>query len=756
MNHSKKFTGGELKKISLPVTGMTCASCVARVERSISKVPGVKNVSVNLATEKATLEVDDELIDLGIIQKEVENAGYQIDLTTLINKNNSVDSGNPTNMQNEYAYSLKKDFITAIIFSFPVFLLNLGIMIPALSHYIPLGQDYINKISFLLTIPVVFISGGRFYKIFWNNLKHFTADMNSLVAIGTGSAFIYSTFVTLFPELLLEQSSPPHAYFETTVVIITLILAGRMLEHRAKSATGKAIEKLKQLKPEKVFIKRNGEEIEIEAEELRTGDIVIVKPGMVVPADGVIITGSSFTDESMMTGESMPVEKNAGSVVAGGTINKTGYFEFRVTAAGENSLLGKIIKLVEEAQGSKAPIQALADKVASVFVPAVILIALGTFLYWLFITGDNSFQTALINFVAVLIIACPCALGLATPTAIMVATGKGAQNGILIKDGETLELAHKITTVLFDKTGTLTEGKPKVTQVISLNGSRDDLIMKAASLEKKSEHPVAKAIIEFAQNEGISLPEPESFQSLTGTGIKGILNSCEILIGNEKLMIENDLKPDVAEFGISENVSVNRIYIAENKKISGLILVEDKLKPEASEAILKLKEMGIKTIMLTGDNHHAAKKIAEQTGVDEFIAGVLPDEKASIVKSYKKSDEIVAMVGDGINDAPALAMSDVGISLGTGTDIAIESGKIILINGDLSGVADTIRLSERTIKIIRQNLFWAFVYNVIGIPLAVAGMLNPIFAALAMSFSSVSVVTNSLRLRKFKSSKPGL
>jgi len=737
------------QKISAPVTGMTCASCVARVEKSISKIEGIKNVSVNLATEKATFEIDDNLSSLTQVEKAIEDAGYKIDFSSL-NKKNSA-STIQSDIKSDFDSELKKDFLLAISLTVPIFILSMGMMWEGIHNLIPLSQDVINKILLLLTIPVVFISGKRFYKIFWKNLLHLTADMNSLVAIGTGAAFIYSTLLTLFPELISNSSVASHVYFETTAVIITLILMGRWLESRAKSKTGIAIKKLIELKPQTVIVKRNNLELEISLDELQTGNIVIIKPGGKIPADGKVSRGYSTVDESMITGESMPIEKNVGSKVIGGTINKTGNFEFEVTAIGDNSILGQIIKMVEEAQGSKAPIQKLADKIAAVFVPVIILISILTFAGWLFFS-DAGFSAALINFVAVLIIACPCALGLATPTAIIVGTGRGAQKGILIKNAESLELAHKIDTIVFDKTGTITTGKPVVSSVFTNSIEESELLKFTVSLEQKSEHPIAQAIVSYANENGINFENVESFESLSGTGLKGRVNGNEIRVGNQALMDNYSIDTKAFEKNIDELSQGGKtlVFVAINKQLKGLIAIEDEIKNNSKEVVTQLKAMNLKTVLLTGDNIRTAKAIVENVGFDEYQAEVLPGEKLAVISEYQSKGKIVAMVGDGINDAPALTQSDVGIAMGTGTDVAIESGDIVLMSGDLNGVVNAIKLSRQTLKTIKQNLFWAFIYNIIGVPLAAFGLLNPMIAALAMSFSSVSVVTNSLRLKRKK------
>jgi Cu+-exporting ATPase len=732
-------------KISLPVEGMTCASCSARVERTIKKLDGIKNVNVNLATEKASFEYDSSVIELSKVEKAVADAGYKLDLSVL-KKESKPEKGN------DYLEKVKRDFFIALVFSVPVFFINMGLMWNSFAGL--LGADNWNRILLILTTPVVFIAGKRFYVIFWNNLKHFTADMNSLVAVGTGAAYIYSLLITLFPELILgmHKSHSAHVYYDTAAVIITLILMGRYLEGRAKSKTNTAVKKLMDLSPTTAVVKRNGEEVTVETKDLQINDIVIVKPGMHIPADGEITAGTAVLDESMITGESLPVAKNSGDKVFGGTINKTSAFEVRVTALGTNSLLGQIIQMVEEAQGSKAPIQNLADKTAAVFVPSVITIAVITFIIWLIVLGSAGFSTALINFVAVLIIACPCALGLATPTAIIAATGKGASKGILIKDGESLERANKISTVIFDKTGTITEGNISVTNVITYTASEYDIIRYTASAEKYSEHPLGKAIADYAAFREIELFPVNNFQYFPGKGIKAEINGKSILAGNAALINDNgiDIRDSINNVIEESQKGSIIIYAAIDGRLAGIITLDDKIKSNVVEVISELKKKKIKTIMLTGDNKRIAEIISEKTGLDSFEAEVLPQYKANAVKKYQTENEVVAMVGDGINDAPALAQADIGIAIGSGTDIAIETGSIVLINNNLSGVPDAIKLSRKTINIIKQNLFWAFIYNIIGIPLAAMGRLDPMLAALAMSLSSVSVISNSLRIRNFK------
>jgi len=742
-----------MRQINLPVEGMTCASCVARVEKIISKFDGVKNVNVNLATERVSFDVENDNFNLDSVAEAVQDYGYKLKVESTPDlKSQSESDESSISEKDEYFTDIKKDFLLALILTLPVFAISMLMDYQFFQNVWPFSIDYTHKILLILITPVIFISGKRFYKIFWTNLKHFSAEMNSLVAIGTGAAYGYSTVATLFPEVVSIHGELPHVYFETAGVIITLILMGKLLEHNAKRKTNTAIKKLIELKPKSAKILVGEKETEIKISDLQVGNIVVIKPGDKIPADGIIVWGSSAIDEAMITGESIPAEKNIGSKVISGTINKNGAFNFRVTEIGDNTVLAQIIRLVEQAQSSKPPIQKLVDKIASVFVPVVILIAIITFIVWMIIGGHNSFSVALINFVAVLIIACPCALGLATPTAIIVGSGLGASNGILIRNGESLEIAQKITTVIFDKTGTLTEGKPAVSEIVPLNISENELLQISASLESKSGHPLAIAIVEAAKSKNISLSQPESFQNLSGFGLTGIVNGHALLIGNLNLMSEYSIKTEIVKEQFDKLAIGGRtvIYIAIDGELKGMIAVEDKLKESSVRAIKELNEMKIKTVMLTGDNYKTAEEIAKKVGISEYRAEVLPDEKANIVKEYQNKGEVVAMVGDGINDSPALAQADVGIAIGTGTDVAIETAQITLVQGNLLGVSKAINLSRHTISTIKQNLFWAFIYNTVGIPLAALGMLNPMIGALAMSLSSVSVVSNSLRLKRVK------
>jgi Cu+-exporting ATPase len=740
-----------MKQINLPVEGMTCASCVTRVEKIISKFDGIKNVNVNLATERVSFEVEKDNFNLDSVAEAVQDYGYKLKIETAVESKPENDDPSLSE-KDDYFIQTKKDFLLALIFTLPVFTISMLIDYQFFTNIWHFSVDDTHKILLILTTPVIFISGKRFYRIFWTNLKHFSAEMNSLVAIGTGAAYGYSVIATLFPEAISIHGELPHVYFETAGVIVTLILMGKLLEHQAKRRTNSAIKKLIELKPKTAKILINEEETVIKISELQIGNIVVIKPGDKIPADGIIVWGYSAVDEAMITGESIPSEKVIGSKVIGGTINKNGSFNFRVTEVDDNTVLAQIIRLVEQAQASKPPIQKLVDKISGVFVPVVVLISFLTLLSWLIIGGHNSFSMALVNFVAVLIIACPCALGLATPTAIIVGSGLGASNGILIRNGESLELAQKITTVIFDKTGTITEGKPIVSEIRTENIDEDELLLLSASLESKSEHPLAIAIVEKAKSKNISLLKPETFQSLSGFGLTGIVKDRAVIIGNMNLMKEYSIKTETMNGQFDKLVEGGRtvVCIAVDGELKGLIAIEDKLKDTSARAIQELNKLNIRTVMITGDNSKTADAIAKRVGITEYKAEVLPNEKANIVKEYQSKGEMVAMVGDGINDSPALAQADVGIAIGTGTDVAIETAQITLVQGNLLGVAKAINLSRHTIKTIKQNLFWAFIYNIIGIPLAALGMLNPMIGALAMSLSSVSVVSNSLRLKRIK------
>lgn len=723
---------------------MTCASCVARVEKVVKKSSGVINASVNLATEKVYLELDEKSANLEVIASELRDLGYELQISK-----NDTQKITTENVYDEFYSKLKRDFYLALILTIPIFSISMLRDFGMIHSFLNLNHGQINKILFLLITPIIFISGKRFFKSFFAGVTHLSFDMNSLVAIGTGSAFGFSTLVALFPEIFPKTE---HVYFETASVIITLILMGKLLEYNAKRKTNDSIKSLLKLKPKTTRILVNNSEKEIDIAELKVGDTVIIKPGDKLPADGIIKWGHSSIDESMITGESLPVEKQKDSKVIGGTINVSGAFHYTVKVIGDNSVLGQIIKLVEQAQASKPPIQKMVDKVSSVFVPTVIILAIITFIYWFIFGSEHSLASAMINFVSVLIIACPCALGLATPTAIMVASGLGASNGILIRDGESLEIAQKIDTVVFDKTGTLTFGNPTVAKIISNEFKEEEILRITASLESVSEHPLAGAVIDEAVRQNLDYQKPENFKNYPGRGISAEINHQIYFAGNLRLMNEHSISTvdminyyeEFADSGIST------ICVANESRVIGLIGIEDKLRENSKNAIEVLGRANIKTVMLSGDNDKTASLIADKLGILNYRSEILPHEKAEVIKELQNNKEFVAMVGDGINDSPALAQADLGIAIGTGTDTAIETAQITLVTGNLLAITKIINISKKTINTIKQNLFWAFIYNIIGIPLAAAGLLNPMIGALAMSLSSVSVISNSLRLKRAK------
>mgnify|MGYP000872856910 FL=1 len=661
----------------------------------------------------------------------IEKTGYKAELEI------ERDIGRDKNLRDKEIKSLKTSFIISLVLSIPLFSSMFFHM--AGVHTI-LSNGWF---QLLLATPVQFIIGARFYKGAYNSLRGGGANMDVLIATGTSAAYFYSVY-----NLLIGVNE---YYFESSAVIITLILLGKLFEAIAKGKTSEAIKKLMGLQPKTASVIRDGEEVDLPIEKLEIGDIVVVRPGEKVPVDGIITEGHSALDESMLTGESIPVDKSVGDEVIGATINKFGSFKFEATKIGKDTVLSQIIKLVEEAQGSKAPVQRLADKISGKFVPVVVLIALATFLGFTFI--GNDFNAGLINAVAVLVIACPCALGLATPTAIMVGTGKAAENGILIKSGEHLERAHKMDTIIFDKTGTITKGEPEVTDILSFNNIKEDEVLRiAASVEKVSEHPLGYSIVQHAQDKNIKLTDTKEFMSISGMGLSAVFEDKDVLIGNRRLMKENNLSLDNFEDEMLrlEREGKTAMLIVLDGVISGIIAVADQIKDSSLNAIKELQAMGLDVYMITGDNERTAKAIAKQVGIANVLADVLPENKSEAIERLKSEGKHVGMVGDGINDAPALAAADVGFAIGTGTDVAMEAADITLMRGDLNGVVTAIRLSHRTMKTIKQNLFWAFFYNSIGIPFAALGFLNPMVAGAAMAFSSVSVVTNSLRLKKFK------
>jgi Cu+-exporting ATPase len=732
--------------LTMPVEGMTCASCVLRVEKALKKVEGVSAASVNLATEQTTITFDPLKVSVERLREAVSDAGYTL--------GKPIGEENPGESAERYKSGvrrLKFDLILSVALTLPVMIVSMFSMTQWFHNVIPLGMKERNVLLLLLTAPILLYSGRRFFEGFWKTARHGTADMNTLVAVGTGAAFLYSAVATLFPGWLAGSANGESVYFDTAATIITLILTGRYLEARARRRASDAIRNLIALQPSTARVIRDGKETDIPVAGVIAGDIVVIRPGERIPVDGLVASGSTTVDESMVTGESLPIEKSSGDRLVGGTVNRNGSVTLRATAVGEHTVLAQIVKLVEEAQGSKAPIQNLADRIASVFVPSVIALALLTFAGWLFV-ADATFTHSLVNFIAVLIIACPCALGLATPTAMTVGVGVAATHGILIRNAGSLERLTSVSTIVMDKTGTLTSGKPTVTDVIPLwENTREGLLGFAAAVERQSEHPLAEAIVESARQSHVGIREAESFRSLTGLGVTAVVDGRRVAAGNHAMMAGEGIDVSAALTVVArlseEGKSI--LFVAIDGKAAGFIAVADRIKPTSAQAVGDLRQMGIDVIMMTGDNETTARAIASQSGIKRVLAGILPAGKAASIRSLQAEGKTVAMVGDGINDAPALAVADVGIALGTGTDIAMDAADITLMKGDLSTIAAAIRLSSATLRIIRQNLFWAFMYNVVAIPLAALGLLTPVVAAGAMALSSVSVVTNSLRLRRF-------
>ncbi|MDD3927270.1 MAG: heavy metal translocating P-type ATPase [bacterium] len=740
--------------MEMELEGIHCASCVARIEKLLTDVDGVVSASVNLATARATVVYYPEIVSPGELADAVESLGYSVILPSAEVSPEEIRPDREQEARRREIAGLRRDFIVALIFTVPIFLGSFSMFIPGLPAV--MRDPYL---LWVLATPVQFRSGHRFYKGAWGSLRHGIADMNTLIAVGSSAAYIYSVLLVLAPGFFRAAAGvSPTLYFDTSSVIITLILLGRLLEAGARGRTSDAIRRLIGLQPRTARVMRDGQEREIMVAEVVPGDIVTVRPGERIPVDGTVIEGASAVDQSMLTGESIPVEVSPGSEVTGATINRTGGFKFRAIRVGRETVLAGIIRLVEQAQGSKAPVQRLADRVAAYFVPVVIGIAILTFILWYIFGPQPSFNFALLNFIAVLIIACPCALGLATPTAIMVGTGAGAERGILIRGAEALEGAEKLDTVVLDKTGTLTKGEPQVTDVIAADGDEAKLLAMAAAAESGSEHPLGEAVVREASAQGLILPPVRDFEAVPGKGVEALVADCKVLIGTRLLLRERDFKlPEEADERIRELELQGKtvIIVVADGRWSGLIAVADILKEGAAAAVRRLESMGLEVAMITGDNRRTAEAIASQAGIRRVLAEVLPAGKADAVARLQDEGHKVAMVGDGINDAPALARADVGIAIGTGTDVALEASDITLIGEGLEGIAGAVELSRATMRIIRQNLFWAFFYNVILIPLAAGALypffgllLDPMLAAAAMAASSVTVVSNSLRLRR--------
>ncbi len=766
----------QIRKVTIPVQGMTCAACQSRVQRAVQAEPGVVDASVHLMLKQAVITYDPAVTSEASLVEAINRTGYEAKPANQRQTSFDEQAAQDRAQEEEYRVVRRKALwsgaagLLAMALSMPLMIASKsdgdvsGLFMPWmmqaaswLSFATPAVWSYV---LMALTIVVMGSAGRHFYVRAWSALRHRAADMNTLVAVGTGAAFFYSVLATVVPEFFRTHGVQPDVYYEAVVMIIALILTGHTLEARAKRQTSAALRRLVALQPPTARVMQEEGEVDVPVESVRSGDVILVRPGERIAVDGKVLSGQSAVDESMLTGEAMPVNKQAGDRVIGGTINKSGAFRYQATTVGADSALAHIVKLMRDAQGSQAPIQKLADRVSGIFVPIVMVLSLATFGVWMVLVDQASVVQAFAAAVAVLIIACPCAMGLAVPTAMMVATGRGAEQGILIKGGEALQRAGAITTVVLDKTGTITEGKPAVTEVIPAQGSGwsdRELLRLVASLEASSEHPVAEAIVRAAWEQMLPLAEVESFQSLAGRGAAGVVEGAAILVGNEGLMADYAVQSAASRAQAEQLAGAGKtpVYVAINGQPAGLIAVADPVKATSREAIRQLKQLGLTVVMLSGDHERTAQAVATEVGVDRVVAGVLPEGKVAEIRRLREAGQVVAMVGDGINDAPALAQADVGMAIGTGTDIAIEASDVTLMRGDLQGVASAIRLARKTMLIMKQNLFWAFIYNVIGIPVAAGAlypftglMLSPVLASAAMAFSSVSVVLNSLRLMR--------
>jgi Cu2+-exporting ATPase len=735
----------KIKKESFPVTGMTCAACASSVESILTNTEGVSQASVNFASNSVLIEYDDAIKETDI-QNTLRSVGYDI----IINVENPIEA--QAELQRKHYQAVKKRTIWSAILTFPIFIIGMFFMEWAPGRWISLG----------LTIPILFYFGRIFYINAWKQAKYRKANMDTLVALSTGVAFLFSLFNTLFPEFWHARGIQPHVYYEAATVIITFISLGKLMEEKAKSNTSSAIKKLMGLQPKSLIVLIDGVEHETPIASVEKGNIIVVRPGEKIPVDGIVSSGHSYVDESTITGESIAVAKNKGEKVFAGTVNQKGSFQFEAKKVGSETLLSQIIQKVQEAQGSKAPVQKLVDEIAGIFVPVVMSISILTFVVWMIFGGDDAFTHALLTSVAVLVIACPCALGLATPTAIMVGVGIGAENNILIKDAESLELGHKVNAVVLDKTGTITEGKPTVTNMIwAENTDQDKLSSILMSMEAQSEHPLASAVVKKLKETGTATVELSNFESITGKGVKAVTNEgLKFYVGNLRLLKDKKIALNetlLAQEKQWQEEAETVIFFASEEQIIAVIAIADKIKASSKSAISKLINRGIKVYMLTGDNNQTAKAVAKEVGLTDYKGEVLPSDKAEFIKNLQDQGQIVAMVGDGINDSHALAQADVSIAMGHGSDIAMDVAKMTLITSDLESIPKALQLSTNTVRGIRQNLFWAFIYNVIGIPIA-AGilypingfLLDPMIAGAAMAFSSVSVVANSLRLKSSK------